>query len=118
MTDDRERRTRDPRVQGVIMNISIPFFSLARNFASISTYIFLARYFAHLARPQVRDEHRRIVIRRASSTGREHSQGAKLPLKTGGVLADTSRIRERQVTKQLTKITAKNKTFYAKQTQS
>ncbi len=59
------------------MNISIPLFSLARDFA-------------HLARPQVRDEHRRTVVRRASSTGREHSQGAKLPLKTGGVLADTS----------------------------
>ena len=63
---------------------------LARNFDSISIYIFLARDFAHLARPKVCDEQRRIVIRRASSTGREHSQGTKLPLKTGGVLADTS----------------------------
>ena len=49
------------------MNISIPLFSLARDFA-------------HLARPQVRDEHSRTFVRRASSTGREHSQGAKLPL--------------------------------------
>ena len=40
----------------------------------------LARDFAHLARPQVRAEYRRTVVRRASSTGREHSQGAKLPL--------------------------------------
>ena len=41
----------------------------------------LARIFAHLARPQIRDEHRRTVVRRASSTEREHSQGAKEPLR-------------------------------------
>ncbi len=52
----------------------------------LSIPFLLARDFAHLARPQVRAEHRRTVVRRASATGREHRQGAKLPLKTGGVL--------------------------------
>jgi hypothetical protein len=59
----------------IILFLALSFFPLYQ------LIFFLARDFAHLARPQVRDEHRRIVIRRASSTGREHSQGAKLPLK-------------------------------------
>ena len=53
----------------------------------LSAPFLLARDFAHLARPYrftlkgVRDERRCAVVHRASSTGREHSQGAKLPLK-------------------------------------
>ena len=50
-------------------------------FSADSLKAVLARDFAHLARPQVLAEHRRTVVRRASAMGREHSQGAKLPLK-------------------------------------
>ena len=83
----RSKGKRTPNIEHRTPNIecgtaSRAVFSRFLRFGRNDTAI-LARDFALLARPQVRAEHRRTVVRRASATGREHRQRAKEPLKKG-----------------------------------